>query len=55
MPKIIKNLEEKIFNNAQKLFCENGYENVDMKTIAENCSIAVGTLYNYFPNKKNYI
>lgn len=52
MPKIIKNLEEKIFISAKELFCKNGYENVDMKTIAVNCNIAVGTLYNYFPNKK---
>ena len=35
-----------------ELFLENGYEGVDMKMIAKKCSIAVGTLYNYYPNKK---
>ena len=52
MPKIIKDLEKKIFNTSMELFLENGYEGVDMKMIAKKCSIAVGTLYNYYPNKK---
>ncbi|MPQ43390.1 TetR/AcrR family transcriptional regulator [Clostridium tarantellae] len=52
MPKIIKNLEEKIFKEASKIFIHKGFDNTDMKTIAEACGIAVGTLYNYYPNKK---
>lgn len=51
MPKIIKNLQEKIFEGAKELFYENGYEGVDMKAIAKKCGIAVGTLYNYYSNK----
>ena len=46
MPKIIKNLEENIFNAAFELFSEYGYQDVDMKMIAKKVGIAVGTLYN---------
>ncbi|ATD55162.1 TetR/AcrR family transcriptional regulator [Clostridium chauvoei] len=52
MPKVIENLQEKIFDAAIKLFGEKGYENVDMKAIAKESNIAVGTLYNYYSNKR---
>lgn len=52
MPKIIKNLKETIFDVSTELFLDHGYDNVDMKMIANNCNIAVGTLYNYYKNKK---
>lgn len=51
MPKIIKDIEERIFNAALKLFAERGYNKVNMKMVAKEAGIAVGTLYNYFPNK----
>lgn len=52
MPKIINDIEENIFNVAFELFGEYGYQQVDMKMIAKKIGIAVGTLYNYYPNKK---
>lgn len=52
MPKIIKDLESKIIESARDLFESESYENVEMKSIAESADIAVGTLYNYFPGKK---
>lgn len=52
MPKILKDIEEKILNSAMQLFIENGYEKVDMRKIAKENKIAVGTLYNYYSNKK---
>lgn len=52
MPKIINSLRERIKEEATVLFCEFGFEKVDMKTIAKACNIAVGTLYNYYPNKR---
>lgn len=51
MPKIIENLEEEIIKKSLKLFNENSYQNVSMRQIASDVGIAVGTLYNYFPNK----
>lgn len=52
MPKIIKDIEENIFNAAFELFGEYGYKETDMKMIAKKVGIAVGTLYNYYSNKK---
>lgn len=53
MPKIIDNLHEKIFECSLKLFGEYGYNEVNMKRIAKELDIAVGTLYNYYPNKQD--
>lgn len=52
MPKIIDGIEDKIFISAFNLFAEHGYKKVDMKIIAKESGIAVGTLYNYYPNKQ---
>lgn len=52
MPKVIKNLKEKILTNAMDLFNDFNYKDVTMNGIAKKTGIAVGTLYNYYPNKK---
>lgn len=52
MPKILKDMEEKIFTTSLNLFGDHGYKKVNMKMIAKELGIAVGTLYNYYPNKK---
>ncbi len=44
--------KEKIKNVAIKLFSEKGYHNVSTNEIAKNASISIGTLYNYFSDKK---
>lgn len=46
-----QDLKSKIFETAMALFCQYGYEEVEMRQIAANCNIAVGTLYNYYANK----
>lgn len=51
MPKLMLNIEDKIFLSAKELFYEKGYEQVNMKDISKRADIAVGTLYNYFSNK----
>ncbi len=51
MPKIIENLEEEIAKTALRLFRNDSYQNVSMRKIASELDIAVGTLYNYYPNK----
>lgn len=51
MPKVINDIEKNIFNAAMELFGDLGYDTVDMKMIANRAGIAVGTLYNYYPNK----
>ncbi|MGL4797875.1 MAG: TetR/AcrR family transcriptional regulator [Cellulosilyticaceae bacterium] len=52
MPKIIPDIDERIEASALALFNAYDYNQVDMKMIAKNCHIAVGTLYNYYPNKR---
>lgn len=51
MPKIIVDIEDRIFLSAKELFYEKGYEQVNMKEIAKRAGMAVGTLYNYFSRK----
>lgn len=52
MPKIIKDVEKTIRNCAIELFVEHSYAYVDMRMIAKKSGVAVGTLYNYYKNKK---
>lgn len=51
MPKIIENIEEEITQKALNLFKKGSYKKVSMRKIANEAGIAVGTLYNYYPNK----
>jgi len=53
MPKIIKDVEETIKKCALELFIDYGYDQVDMKMIGIKSGVAVGTLYNYYANKKS--
>lgn len=52
MPKIIKDVEKNIRNCAAELFISLSYINVDMRMISKESGVAVGTLYNYYKNKK---
>lgn len=51
MPKIIENLREQILNEAKKQLSEEGYEKTTIRSVAQECGIAVGTVYNYFKSK----
>lgn len=52
MPKILKDVEKTIKISAIDLFIELGYINVDMRMISTKSGVSVGTLYNYYENKK---
>lgn len=52
MPKVIKDLDRKIVEAAKELFEAHGYDNVEMKSIAERAGTGVGNLYNYFSSKQ---
>lgn len=52
MPKIIENIEEKIFNAVVLLIRKHGYSAINMRMIAKESGIAVGTLYNYYSDKE---
>ena len=52
MPKIIENIEQKIFNAVVQLIRKHGYSAISMRMIAKESGIAVGTLYNYYSDKE---
>ena len=55
MPKIIENLNETIILEGRKLLSNKGYKELNVREIAKNCNIALGTFYNYFPTKDELI
>lgn len=52
MPKSVLCDKKEIYERVKKLFLMNGYSGVDIKTIAQECKMAVGTFYNYYENKE---
>lgn len=51
MPKIIENLREELLCEAKRQIAERGYKNTTIRSVAQGCNIAVGTVYNYFKSK----
>jgi AcrR family transcriptional regulator len=43
--------QQRILAAANKIFIDKGYRDADMRSIAKEAGIAVGTIYNYYPNK----
>ena len=52
MPKIIADLETTLRKEARRMILEEGYEAFNMRAVAANCKVAVGTVYNYFTSKE---
>ena len=55
LPKYIANLREKITETAGKQLLSGGYSSMTIRSISEECGIAVGTVYNYFKSKDDII
>lgn len=55
LSKIIDNLQEIILNKAKEILSREGYSKLNMRAIAKSCDIALGTIYNYYPTKKELI
>ena len=51
MPKIIENLESRLIAEAEKQIREVGYSAMTIRSVAKECGVGVGTVYNYFPSK----
>lgn len=45
---------EAILAASQKLVMEKGLQAVNMRTVASVCGVAVGSVYNYFPQRQSY-
>lgn len=55
MPKIIDNLDEAIISYAKSVLVDSGYDSLNIRGIAKECKIAVGTFYNYFSGKEEVV
>ena len=53
MPKKIEGLREKIIETAKNRLLTGDYGRFSLREVAKDCGIAVGTIYNYFPDKDN--
>ena len=51
MPKIIRDLESRLLEEAKKQINESGYSALTIRKVAQACGVGVGTVYNYFPSK----
>ena len=52
MPKIIENVREQLLTEAKKQIAERGYANTTIRSVAKECGVGVGTVYNYFESKE---
>ncbi len=55
MPKIIRDLESKLIEEAKKQIEEQGYGAVTIRSVAKGCGVGVGTVYNYFASKDDLL
>ena len=51
MPKKIENVREMLLLEARRQAKENGYGSVTVRSVAKECGIGTGTVYNYFSSK----
>ena len=45
------NYKERILSSAKEIALTEGMTKIDIRSVAKNCGIASGTVYNYFPSK----
>lgn len=55
MSRIIENPKELILNTAKAILYKDGYSQLSMRNVAKSCGIAAGTIYNYYPTKKDLV
>ncbi len=55
MPKIIEKLREELISEVRRELEEFGYSKVTIRTVAANCRVGVGTVYNYFSSKDELV
>lgn len=51
----IAGVKEKILDTAKNIAAEDGIASISIRSVATKCGIAVGTVYNHFPNKGDLI
>ena len=51
MPKIIENLPRRLMEEARRQVLKSGYGTVTIRSVARQCGVGVGTVYNYYDSK----
>ena len=51
MPKILDSMRDQLLTAARRQIESSGYAKTTIRSVAAECGIAVGTVYNYFPSK----
>jgi AcrR family transcriptional regulator len=55
MARIIENPHQLILDTAKNILFTKGYSELSMRNVAKECDIAIGTIYNYFPTKRDLV
>ena len=55
MPKIISNLKEELMIKGKDILVNKGYNALNIRDLAKNCNIGIGTFYNYYQNKDEIV
>ena len=51
MPKIIEGLREEILRAARARLLAEGWQAFNVRSLARDCGVSVGTIYDYYPSK----
>ncbi len=54
MNKVVTSKED-ILAVSKEMVAENGIQAINMRNVAKQCGVAVGSVYNYFPSKNDLI
>ncbi len=52
MPKRIPDLRSRLLAETRRLLLADGGKDLTIRSVANTCQVAVGTVYNYFPSKE---
>lgn len=55
LSRIIENPKQLILGKAKDILYNQGYSKLSMRALSKACDIALGTIYNYYPTKKDLI
>ncbi len=55
LSRIIENPKQLILGKAKEILYNQGYRKLSMRSLSKECDIALGTIYNYYPTKKELV
>lgn len=55
MSRIIENPKQLILETAKQIMYKDGYDKLNIRNVAKSCNISIGTIYNYYPTKKELV